>query len=385
LQISYRQSSIEPLSPDYFSLYIHFPWCVSKCPYCDFNSHAGQPMESYIQCLLDDFDRDIKLVSGRTLKTIFMGGGTPSLFSSLSINRLLEHIKNNCHYDPDLEITLEANPGTVDEQSFEGYRQAGVNRLSIGVQSFNDVHLNSIGRIHDAKKAFNAIKKAQQAGFDNINIDLMMALPSQSLNEAKEDVYQAIDCKVRHLSHYHLTVEPHTAFSHSPPSLPSHDESFEMQQQCQQILSESGYKQYEVSAFCLTDQQCLHNVNYWQFGDYLGIGAGAHGKVTLDDGAIQRYWKKKSPADFMNNEVTVAGSSVLDKSDIFVEFMMNALRLERGFSELLFSQRTGLDQMFLQKKLQSLIDDGLINYQKSHVSLTSQGKLFLDQILSELL
>lgn len=375
------------------SLYIHFPWCIQKCPYCDFNSHEikkGIPEEEYINALLKDLENDLPLVWGRKITTIFMGGGTPSLFSPEAMDTLLSGIRARIPVSPNAEITIEANPGTVENEYISGFKEAGINRISFGVQSFNDDILKKLGRIHNAESARQAIKKAKSAGFDRINIDLMFALPGQSLAQAKFDLESAITLCPTHISYYQLTIEPNTAFYHNPPTVPNDDASWEIFQQGKSILKDAGFDQYEVSAYATNGDQCRHNTNYWLFGDYLGIGAGAHAKIT--DGAqqsITRYWKHKHPKEYLSSvkKTALAGQQKLTDKELLFEFLMNGLRLKNGFSVELFCNRTGLTDDTLNKQLHSMVNEDLIEWNKSHntIAATEKGEMFLNNILERCL
>src|SRR5262245_31643951 len=307
-----RTTTLEPpigrfesaLSCPPLSLYVHLPWCVRKCPYCDFNSHEGRgalPFDAYVDALLADLDFDLPLVWGRTIHSVFFGGGTPSLLRPGVCDAFLQAASSRLRFAPSCEITLETNPGTAEHGRFELYRNAGVNRLSFGIQSFDDGSLQRLGRIHDSGEAEAAVKLAQDAGFDNINLDLMYALPQQTLAMAERDLERAFALQPTHVSHYQLTLEPNTMFAARPPAgIPDDDASWEMQEHCQALLAQAGYAQYEVSAYARPDRQCAHNLNYWRFGDYLGVGAGAHGKLTLGgEQSILRRWKVKHPADYL--------------------------------------------------------------------------------------
>jgi len=337
--------SLPPLA-----LYIHIPWCVKKCPYCDFNSHGlkdALPQDAYVEALLRDLEQDLPLVWGRPVSSIFFGGGTPSLFDAAHIGAILDGVAARLSLRPALEVTLETNPGTVEHDRFEGYRAAGVNRLSFGVQSFDDGCLARLGRIHDSAQAMRAITLARAAGIDNFNIDLMYALPQQTLEMALADIDQAIALAPTHISHYQLTLEPNTVFYARPPvGLPEDDAAWDMQEACQARLAASGYAQYEVSAYAQPDRQCAHNLTYWRFGDYLGIGAGAHAKLTLPskDGILRRA-KPKHPQSYLQTAGTPAGiaeDAWIDDAQRPFEFMLNALRLNAGFSLRDFEARTGL-------------------------------------------
>ncbi|MEO7757029.1 MAG: radical SAM family heme chaperone HemW, partial [Dokdonella sp.] len=344
------------------SLYIHIPWCVKKCPYCDFNSHAlndALPVDAYVDALLADFDRDLRefgdALSGRSLHSIFFGGGTPSLFAPDAIARILDGVGARIDLPRNIEITLETNPGTVEHGRFDGYLRAGVSRLSFGVQSFDDAQLARLGRIHSAADAERAIKEAQDAGFANLNLDLMYALPEQTLAGALADVERAIALEPAHVSHYQLTLEPNTLFAAQPPALPDEDSAWDMQEACQQRLADAGYAQYEVSAYARGNQRSVHNLNYWTFGDYLGIGAGAHGKLSqAKTGAIIRTTKLKLPRSYLERAVrgeAFGSTAAIAGADLPFEFMMNALRLNDGVPMSLFGQRSGLALGVIDGKL----------------------------------
>ncbi len=374
------------------SLYIHIPWCVKKCPYCDFNSHvlsADIDAESneafYVEALLKDLSTEIPLSSDRELESIFIGGGTPSLFSAAAITQLLDGVRTLIKLKSRAEITLEANPGAADAAFFAGYRQAGVNRLSIGVQSFNDGHLRNIGRIHSAQQALEAYKLASDAGFRNINLDLMYGLPEQSIDQAMDDLKQAIALKPQHLSWYQLTIEANTLFSSQPPAdLPSHEKLAEISDAGIALLEEHGFKQYEVSAFASGGHQCRHNLNYWQFGDYIGIGAGAHGKLTSMDGHINRRRKQRSPAAYVESTHsgdTLSSENRLQDEDLLLEFMMNVLRLNQGVPAAAFEQRTGLSLQAIQLRLLHARRAGLLEQDPEVLRATEMGRTFLNNLL----
>lgn len=332
------------------ALYVHIPWCVRKCPYCDFNSHearAGIPEREYVDALLADLDQELPAVWGRVVGSLFIGGGTPSLFSAEAIDRLLAGIRARLQCKPGLEITMEANPGTVEQGRFREFRAAGINRLSIGVQSFDDALLERIGRIHGRREAIRAAELAHDAGFTSFNLDLMFGLPGQTPAQALADLATALDLEPAHLSWYQLTLEPNTYFHRHPPQLPDDDALWEMQRQGQARLAERGYTQYEVSAYARVGMACRHNLNYWQYGDYLGIGAGAHQKLTdANLQRIRRSWKLKNPRDYLaaaHGEARIGGSSAPDADEVVLEFLMNALRLNAGFQTAQFEESTGLD------------------------------------------
>lgn len=369
------------------SLYIHIPWCVRKCPYCDFNSHQARESldaERYIDTLLADLSQDLKWVADRPLQTIFIGGGTPSLFSPASIRRLLAGVKARIAWTGQIEITLEANPGTLEADNFAGYRDAGVNRLSIGVQSFNPDCLHALGRIHGPDEAVRALKLARQAGFEGINLDLMFGLPGQSLEIAKQDVSTALELDPGHISYYQLTLEPNTPFHHAPPDLPHEEAIWRMQEQGQRLLQHAGYRQYEISAFARKGQRCRHNLNYWTFGDYLGIGAGAHAKLTQASDSIQRTSKWRHPEDYLKKTAdgcAIQGVRSLTEADRILEFMMNLLRLRDGFDMTLFTERTGLPPSSLDPALATALSKGLLETRADRISATPLGRRFLNDLL----
>jgi len=384
------------MTPIPLSLYIHIPWCVKKCPYCDFNSHkinATLPEQAYVEALLNDLEQELPAIWGRRLTSVFIGGGTPSVFSGEAIEQLLSGLRALLPMRSSMEITMEANPGTFEQARFSAYREAGVNRLSIGIQSFNSTHLKALGRIHDGDEAARAMEIATQAGFDNVNLDLMFGLPQQTVVEALVDLQRAIDYKPSHVSWYQLTLEPNTLFHHSPPVLPNDEILWDMQQQGQLLLAQAGFQQYEVSAYARQQagqqpneiQQCQHNINYWQFGDYVGIGAGAHGKITAPDGSIQRYSKYRQPKQYMQKvSMGEARSSekMLVNADIPFEFMLNALRLKQGVAKALFSQRTHLDFSQIETKLNQAQQAGLIGKDKQRIVTTARGWDFLNDTVA---
>jgi len=370
------------------SLYIHIPWCIKKCPYCDFNSHQitdELPEKIYVQALLKDLEAELPAIWGRRLESIFIGGGTPSVFSAEAIDTLLSGLRALLPLRPSMEITLEANPGTFEQERFKAYREAGINRLSIGVQSFNAEHLTALGRIHDNKEAIQASSIAKQAGFDNFNLDLMFGLPKQSTAQALSDLQQAIDCQPSHISWYQLTLEPNTLFHHAPPALlPTNDDLWDMQQQGQRLLEQAGFLQYEVSAYAKNNQRSQHNTNYWEFGDYVGIGAGAHGKISSPDGSIQRYSKYRQPKQYMDlaiNGNARSSDEQLEKSDLPFEFMLNALRLKQGVEINLFEERTYLPFEQIEKKLQKAIQKGLIEENNQIIKTSPKGWDFLNDTI----
>ena len=367
------------------SLYIHIPWCVSKCPYCDFNSHEARgeaPEAAYVDALIRDLEMALPLIWGRKVTTVFFGGGTPSLFSAQAIEKILSNVRMLLPLDVNAEITLEANPGTVETEKFKGFREAGVNRLSLGIQSFNESHLKALGRIHNGNEARRAVDIAQ-SHFDNINLDLMYALPQQTLAQAEQDVRIALAYAPQHLSCYHLTLEPNTLFHRYPPSLPDHDASSDMQQHIEKLLAEHGYLHYETSAFAQPKKQSRHNLNYWQFGDYLGIGAGAHSKISYRDKVIRqaRYKQPKAYMEQVQLGAPVQTEQTLTRDDLSFEFMMNALRLNQGFSAELFSERTSLPLVLIRKELEQAEQRGLLQYDLQGIAPTELGRRFLNDLL----
>ena len=374
--------------PPPLSLYIHFPWCVQKCPYCDFNSHELKKEldeKKYIDALINDLEQELPLFWGRSISSIFMGGGTPSLFSPESIDQLISALRARLTFAPDIEITMEANPGTVELGKFKEFSSAGINRLSIGIQSFNDDKLEKLGRIHGRKEAIRAAELAHDAGFNSFNLDLMYGLPDQSLTQAVDDIETAIALEPKHLSHYQLTIEPNTFFHHQPPSTPDDDKLWEMQEACQTNIAKHGYEQYEISAYAKDGYQCQHNLNYWQFGDYLGIGAGAHGKLTnAPEQKINRSWKVKQPQDYLDkaaSEKRIAGEKTLTRDDAAFEFMMNALRLNNGFETELFQQHVGLPISVVEKALKEAEEKNWISWDLKRIKPTNTGRQYLNNLL----
>lgn len=376
-------------------LYIHFPWCVKKCPYCDFNSHAVKdtlPEEDYVSHLLNDLEQQLPLVWGRSIHSIFMGGGTPSLFSAEALNTLVSGLRARLNFKPDIEITLEANPGSVEQEKFTDFLELGINRLSIGVQSFNNKHLQQLGRIHNAKEAIKAIETAHKAGFEKLNLDLMYGLPGQTMGEAKGDLQMALAMNPSHLSHYQLTIEPNTYFHHHPPLLPSDDRTVDIEESCRELLDQHDFERYEISAFAKPGQQCKHNINYWEFGDYLGIGAGAHGKITnVPEQHIQRSWKVKHPRDYLEADdktdsttseqaESTSGTHILGEKETAFEFFLNSLRLVEGFDTNLFQARCGLPISFVEQSLQIAESKGLIDWGLNRIKPTETGLQYLNDL-----
>jgi putative oxygen-independent coproporphyrinogen III oxidase len=367
------------------SLYIHIPWCVRKCPYCDFNSHEarnGLPEKEYVAALARDLELALPQVWGRKVYGVFIGGGTPSLFSAEAIQQILSTVRLLLPLDVNAEITLEANPGTVEAEKFRGFLEAGVNRLSLGIQSFNDAHLKALGRIHDAGEARRAVEIAQQH-FDNINLDLMYGLPQQTLAEAEQDLRTALEFSPQHLSCYHLTLEPNTLFHRYPPALPDDDMSAEMQQRIEEMLAAQGYQHYETSAFAQPRHQSRHNLNYWQFGDYLGIGAGAHSKLSFQD-RILRQMRHKQPQAYLDavaQGTLVQTEQAVGRDELPFEFMMNALRLIEGVPTELFTERTSLPLLLIRRELEQATQRGLLTRDAQRIAPTLLGQRFLNDLL----
>ncbi|MGE4370317.1 MAG: radical SAM family heme chaperone HemW [Burkholderiaceae bacterium] len=379
-------TSLPPLS-----LYIHVPWCVRKCPYCDFNSHEARqavPEEAYLQALEADLEQALPLIWGRQVISVFIGGGTPSLLSAQAVDRLLAMVRARIHLLPDAEITLEANPGTAEAQRFRDYAASGINRLSLGIQSFNDRHLQSLGRIHDSAQARGAIDMAQRA-FTRVNLDIMYALPGQTLEESEADLRQAMAFGTGHLSVYHLTLEPNTVFAKYPPVVPDDDASAAMHERILELTGQGGWQQYEVSAYARPGQICRHNVNYWEFGDYLGIGPGAHGKLSFHDRII-RQSRLRNPDSWMQKALLRDGSHIatdepVDWRALGFEFMMNALRLRDGVPRPYFSERTGLSAQAIAEPLARAGRKGLLEPATDRFRTTALGWRFLNDLLAEFL
>ena len=371
------------------SLYIHLPWCVEKCPYCDFNSHR-QPLNpdysNYVDALLADLQFGLESVDGRMLETIFLGGGTPSLFPAGQVKRLLDSVSDLIACANGMEVTLEANPGTLEAGRYAGYREAGVNRLSIGVQSFNDRALQRLGRIHTSQDALQAFSQAREAGFENINLDLMFGLPAQTVAEAGIDVETAINLNPEHISYYQLTIEPNTRFAVAPPLLPVEGHLWDMQLQGQTLLAAAEYQQYEVSAYARFQRQCRHNLNYWNFGDYLGIGAGAHGKISDPlRQRVRRSSRIRRPEAYLAAAGTpdaLSGNYTLSNADLVIEFMMNLLRLDDGFTERLFQDRTGLSFTGVRPILSQALERGLLHLDGDKFKPTALGHRYLNDLLT---
>ena len=373
------------------SLYIHMPWCVRKCPYCDFNSHAvpdGQLStdleQQYLAALVADFETQLEMAQGRSIHSVFIGGGTPSLISAQGYTWLFEQLRARLDFEPDCEITLEANPGTVEHDPFADYLAAGINRLSIGVQSFNTEHLQRLGRIHSADNALSAIQQARQAGFERVNVDLMHGLPQQTLEQALTDLKLAVEQGATHISWYQLTIEPNTVFFRTQPALPQDEILEQIQEQGEAYLKAQGFINYEVSAW-RKEQPSAHNLNYWQFGDYLAIGAGAHAKITRPDG-IYRFQKTRLPRDYLAKvPADHLQMKKIEADELPFEFMMNALRLNDGVNAELYEQCTGLDLNDLNKTLNQLREKNLLINDLNRISCTKQGHVFLNSVLESFL
>ncbi|PJO78764.1 oxygen-independent coproporphyrinogen III oxidase-like protein [Neisseria brasiliensis] len=384
------------------SLYIHIPWCIKKCPYCDFNSHnisryqplatitpkqtapSGLPEDAYVDALLADLQTELPNIWGRPVETIFFGGGTPSLFSAQAIDRLLSGVRSLVRLQPNAEITLEANPGTFEIEKFQGFKEAGITRLSIGVQSFNDEMLTRLGRVHNSREALTAIDTALNL-FDKVNIDLMYALPNQTVQTALNDVRTAIATGASHISAYHLTMEPNTAFGHTPPQgLPSDENALDIEDAVHAALEHAGFIHYETSAFARAGMQCRHNLNYWQFGDYIGIGAGAHGKISYAD-RIERTTRRRHPNDYLtamqSNPTDGIERKTIQRDDLAFEFMMNILRLTDGVPAAMLQQRTGISTAHIMPQIETARQKGLLEPDPTVLKPTAQGRLFLNDLL----
>lgn len=365
------------------SLYIHIPWCIRKCPYCDFNSHkspASLPEESYVKALIADFKADLDYFPAREIHSIFIGGGTPSLFSAHAYDSLFNQLQQLVTFSSDIEITLEANPGTVEQQRFNDYRQLGINRLSLGIQSFNPIHLQALGRIHDDQQAHKAIEAARQAGFDNINIDIMYSLPRQSVAEGLEDLHKALAHQPEHLSWYQLTIEPNTVFYKKRPPLPNEEEACTLEEQGLALLATHEFKRYEISAFCQQEKLARHNLNYWLFGDYYGIGAGAHGKISLGQN-IYRTRKQRQPTDYLALDKTfLVERELVTPDSLLFEFMLNTTRLEQAIPHALFSERTGLPFDHLHPLLAHAASKGLITLDDLFWQITPFGRRYTNDL-----
>ena len=368
------------------SLYIHFPWCVQKCPYCDFNSHALQttiPANNYLQMLCQDLNTHYQDFQGRKIHSIFLGGGTPSLFPSSEMALLFEHLEQQNLIEANTEITIEANPGAIEHGNFSDYKKMGINRISLGVQSFQNDKLKRLDRIHNDTQVLKAVDELITAGFTNFNIDLMYGLPEQSVEDSLFDLQQALSLKPTHLSWYQLTIEPNTTFAIHTPALPNEETLFTIEQQGKSFIAEHGLKQYETSAYAKSPNlRSKHNTNYWQFGDYIGIGAGAHGKITNSKNCtITRHWKRKNPKLYLLEKTFPYGSSSIKSEDLPYEFMLNALRLHTGFSVNMFESRTGLKIKAIDKQLQLAQEKGLLEKNDNNYQPTLLGRQFLNDLL----
>lgn len=365
------------------SLYIHIPWCIRKCPYCDFNSHKSPetlPEQEYVQALIADLQTDVSRFNAREIVSIFIGGGTPSLFSAKAYSTLFTELRKILTFTPDIEITMEANPGSVEQQRFTEYRQLGINRLSLGIQSFNPVHLKSLGRVHDEKQAHCAIDAARNAGFDNLNLDIMHGLPNQSIAQGMDDLATALSYQPEHLSWYQLTIEPNTVFYKENPPLPSEDDAYLLEEQGFALLNKEGYTRYEISAFSKQGKQARHNLNYWLFGDYFGIGAGAHGKLTSQN-VIQRTQKHRQPKDYQNSEKPfLAKLETVGGDELIFEFMLNTTRLEQPIPLTLFAATTGLELGALLPKLKLAEQKNLISLTDTHWQVTPLGRRYTNNL-----
>ncbi len=371
------------------SLYVHLPWCVKKCPYCDFNSHEHRvdddTEQQYVDALISDLEFDLPNIWGRQISSVFIGGGTPSLFSVEAMDKLMVALRARLNLHPGIEITLEANPGTIEAEKFRGYRDIGINRLSLGIQSLNDAQLKALGRIHDSNEAKAAVAMAKDAGFDNVNLDLMFGLPGQTIEQALSDLQQLIALQPAHISWYQLTIEPNTIFYSKPPTLPDDDRIWDIQQQGQVLLAEAGYQQYEISAYASHNQRCEHNLNYWEFGDYLGIGAGAHGKITnVAEGKIERFTRHRIPErylDMAGSDAAVTSQKRISRQELPLEFMMNSMRLNQGVPTKLFLQRTGLPLSIVEQQLSQAEQQGWLDWGLERLSPTASGQRYLNDFL----
>jgi putative oxygen-independent coproporphyrinogen III oxidase len=382
------------------SLYIHIPWCIRKCPYCDFNSHKADaeiPEAAYLDALKLDLEQDAYLAQDRKLSSIFFGGGTPSMLSANAIARIIQNAEKIIGFEPEIEITLEANPGTFEQEKFSGFCAAGVNRLSIGVQSFNDIQLKALGRVHGRDEALRALEVARRAGFTNINVDLMHGLPEQSNEDAQADLAQAISLGPEHISWYQLTIEQNTEFYSAPPKLPEEDILADIQDAGQSLLAAAGYVQYEISAYAKNKKRAAHNMNYWQFGDYLGIGAGAHAKITQpDQQQIMRFWKTRLPKHYLDNATTSkistnmgahqnqfgGGGEMLLPESLPLEFLMNVLRLNEGAPTIYLNERAGLSLKDLEPNWRNLTQEGLVEQTNGSMRTTDLGRRYLNKVLA---
>lgn len=369
------------------SIYIHFPWCVKKCPYCDFNSHAIKDdaylSENYYKKLIQDFDNDFSYIQGREISSIFIGGGTPSLFKPEYLGKVLAHIKTKAKLTKDCEITLEMNPGTVERGSIASYHAIGINRISLGVQSFQDDKLKNLGRIHNVQNVYDTIREIHESEITNFNIDIMHGLPNQSIADGLSDISQAITMQPTHISWYQLTIEPNTLFAVHTPTLPDEQTLEKIELQGKKLLSQAGFGQYEVSAYAKDNKKSQHNSNYWEFGDYIGIGAGAHSKITdLATKEIKRFWKQKHPKIYTQTDNSLKGQTTLTKDDLIYEFMLNALRLKDGFDLNIFTQQTLLHTNEISTKIDLGVAKKLLEKTNNYVKPTNKGYLFLNDCVN---
>jgi putative oxygen-independent coproporphyrinogen III oxidase len=364
-------------------LYVHLPWCVRKCPYCDFNSHQVRdevPVREYSAALLDDLEQDLPMVWGRTVSSAYFGGGTPSLFSAAQIDHLISAFRARLSFTPDAEITLEANPGTIERDSFSAYRDAGINRVSLGVQSFDNDSLKRIGRIHGREEVATSLDSLKRAGMENFNVDLMFGLPGQSHVQAIDDIKHAIESGAPHISHYQLTLEPNTAFAANPPVLPADDEAFDMQLEAAELLLSAGYRQYEISAWAKPGSESRHNLNYWRYGDFLGIGAGAHAKLSFaGEGVIRRLSKQRHPRQYLAGD-RLAEDREIGGSERIFEYFLNQLRLREGITPAHFSSRTGLDWDEAKSGVEMAIESGWLEVKGQRIMHTEKGWRFVNDI-----
>lgn len=369
------------------SLYIHVPWCIKKCPYCDFNSHckdsSGFSEDKYINALLSDITQKLPLIWGRSIKSIFIGGGTPSLFSPEAYDKLFSKLRSLLPFDSNLEITLEANPGAIEHGNFLGYKEVGINRISLGVQSFSSSQLKKLGRVHSVDDVYKAVSEIKSANIKSFNLDIMYGLPGQELSDAIKDVKFAIELEPSHFSWYQLTIEPNTVFYRKRPDLPKDIDIMNIERDCRELLLDNNYKRYEVSAYSKKGSECLHNVNYWSFGDYLGIGAGAHSKITdANLGIIKRYQQYKMPSKYMLADNKTSASNILSELDMIFEFFLNRFRMDREIRVSEFELATGLSFDLIEDKIKIAVDKGFINFDENIIRKTKLGYDFLDDLVS---
>ena len=369
------------------SIYIHFPWCVKKCPYCDFNSHAIKDdlylSETYYKKLIEDFDKHLDDIQDREIISIFIGGGTPSLFKPEYLGKVLEYIKSKTNFAKNCEITLEMNPGTVERGSIQSYADVGINRISLGVQSFQDEKLKTLGRIHNSENVYKTVEEIHKSSINNFNLDIMHGLPKQSLEDALFDISEAMKMRPTHFSWYQLTIEPNTLFAVHTPTLPNEETLEQIEIQGKKLLSENGFNQYEISAYAKNDKNSIHNSNYWTFGDYIGIGAGAHSKITnIETQEIKRVWKQKHPKIYTQATNLIKGENIVTKDELIYEFMLNALRLRKGVNLDTFKQTTFLDVASIQTQIDKGIDKGILTLKDNILKPTNKGYLFLNDCVN---